>query len=148
VVYSRSNGGSEYGSFTQSSWAATQSNFYKNIADEILKGLYAEGVKLYNSASGNLFGTPSLTTIAENGPEIVLNPTDTENLLRAVAMLRQIPSVSLSSVGINGDSGATAVATQTVTINADFPNVSARDEIQEAFNNLLNQAAQYASRRY
>jgi hypothetical protein len=34
---------------------------------------------------------------------------------------------------------------QTVSINADFPNVSSADEIQEAFNNLVNQAAQYAN---
>ena len=35
---------------------------------------------------------------------------------------------------------------QNVVISADFPNVSSRDEIEAAFDNLINRAAQYSYR--
>ena len=36
---------------------------------------------------------------------------------------------------------------QTVTIHAEFPNATNHNEIEEAFNNLVNRASQYANRR-
>jgi hypothetical protein len=36
---------------------------------------------------------------------------------------------------------------QQVSISADFPNVSDRNEIEAAFNSLVNTAAQYANRK-
>ena len=36
---------------------------------------------------------------------------------------------------------------QNVKIEATFPNVSNHSEIEEAFNNLVNEAAQYAYRK-
>ena len=46
-----------------------------------------------------------------------------------------------------GFKGSTLMVEQTVHINADFSGVTDRNEIQEAFNNLINEAAQYANRR-
>ena len=43
---------------------------------------------IHRSASGNYFSKPGVTTIAEKGPEIVLNPEDTQNILAAVRMVR------------------------------------------------------------
>jgi hypothetical protein len=37
---------------------------------------------------------------------------------------------------------------QNVHIEASFPNVQDRNEIEEAFNNLINTASQYANRKY
>ena len=37
---------------------------------------------------------------------------------------------------------------QQVEIKAEFPGVSDHNEIEEAFNNLINTASQYAFRRY
>ena len=37
---------------------------------------------------------------------------------------------------------------QEVTIHAAFPSVKDRNEIEEAFNNLVNRASQYANRKY
>jgi len=37
---------------------------------------------------------------------------------------------------------------QSVTITAEFPNATDRNEIAEAFNTLINQASQYANRKY
>ena len=39
------------------------------------------------------------------------------------------------------------VLEQEVTIHAEFPNVTQRNEIEEAFNNLINRASQYANRK-
>jgi hypothetical protein len=36
---------------------------------------------------------------------------------------------------------------QTVTIEANFPGVSSRTEIEEAFSTLVNRASQYANRK-
>ena len=36
---------------------------------------------------------------------------------------------------------------QTVTIHAEFPNATNHSEIEEAFNNLVNKASQYANRK-
>jgi hypothetical protein len=37
---------------------------------------------------------------------------------------------------------------QMVSIEAHFPNVTDRNEIEEAFNNLINTASQYANRKF
>ncbi len=46
-----------------------------------------------------------------------------------------------------GFTGAKMVIEQDVAISAVFPNVTDRNEIEEALNNLINDAAQYANRR-
>ena len=46
-----------------------------------------------------------------------------------------------------GFSGTSMVVEQSVTISAEFPNVTDRFEIQEALNNIVNDAAQYANRK-
>ena len=46
-----------------------------------------------------------------------------------------------------GFSGATLTVEQTVTIAAEFPNVTNSSEIEDAFNSLINDAAQYANRK-
>lgn len=85
--------------------------------------------------------------------ELVLNSDDTKNILDAVSIIRTIASrlggFGLKVADMVGGVGTGMLAAQgvqqTVSINADFPNVSSADEIQEAFNNLVNQAAQYAN---
>lgn len=88
--------------------------------------------------------------------EIVLNQQDTSNILSAVGMIRDIAqkidlnalsqSGALSSgiSGINGVSNGTLE--QEVHITAEFPNATDRNEISEAFNNIIGLAAQYANR--
>jgi hypothetical protein len=44
------------------------------------------------------------------------------------------------------DSGSNTLE-QRVHITAEFPNVQDKNEIQEAFNNLINTASQYANRK-
>lgn len=89
--------------------------------------------------------------------EIVLNASDTENFLRAVEIVREIAGIidlnaQAASFGL-GNINASAVQNhnqtieQEVTIHAEFPNATNHSEIEEAFNNLINTASQYANRK-
>lgn len=87
--------------------------------------------------------------------EIVLNKTDTANLLKGIDILRQLDLSMLRGVtalmGATSASQAalstahTGVIDQNIVIHAEFPNVSVKDEIEEAFSELINLAAQYAA---
>lgn len=89
--------------------------------------------------------------------ELVLNAQDTSNFLAAAGVLRNIAGmIDLQAMYQQMISPTAAVAQtgsiggfleQAVHIEASFPNVSDRNEIQEAFNNILNTAAQYANRK-
>ena len=88
--------------------------------------------------------------------EIILNADDTTNLLSAVSIIRDIVqmidlqamqhsgfNISSPSIGFTGSE----MLEQAVHIEASFPGVTDRNEIEEAFNNLINTASQYANRK-
>lgn len=88
--------------------------------------------------------------------ELVLNEYDTQNLLSSVDIIRRVvdqidlqtmaSTISrLTSTTIGNIDNSSSVD-QNVVISADFPNVSSRDEIEAAFDNLINRAAQYSYR--
>lgn len=99
--------------------------------------------------------------------ELVLNQSDTENILAAVQAVRTIGTDLFKSIEKSLDGNAIAamalmgqklnpVATtptegtieQTVHIDkVEFPNVTSRSEIEEAFISLTNDAAQWARRK-
>ena len=91
--------------------------------------------------------------------EIVLNASDTQNLLDAVDMLRQMTSSLNSSMllrmnnlnnGFNnlyGNKNNNELQ-QDVHIDVTFPNVNSKQEIEEAFNEIINMAAQKAMNRF
>lgn len=111
------------------------------------------------TASGGLIKTPQVRSLAEDGPELVLNSTDTQNILDAVKHMREVVKLKMSSMNseiqkkTDGNAQKTIInkdvqqLDQRVHIDATFPNVSVAAEIEEAFNNLVNQAVQYASRK-
>lgn len=90
--------------------------------------------------------------------ELVLNASDTENFLQAMDILDKIVSAidlysmnsqlggALSSPSL-GSMGGGDVLEQQVHIEASFPGVQDRNEIEEAFNTLINRASQYANRK-
>ena len=88
--------------------------------------------------------------------ELVLNEHDTQNLLSSVDIIRSVvDQIDLQTIAntISGLTSATignidnsSSVDQNVVISADFPNVSSRDEIEAAFDNLINRAAQYSYR--
>ena len=89
--------------------------------------------------------------------ELVLNKEDTENFLASMEILDEIlKMIDLQS--LNSQIGGllnsprlqeiqSQMLEQSVKIEAIFPGVSDRNELEEAFNNLINQASQYANRK-
>ena len=90
--------------------------------------------------------------------ELILNESDTENMLGAIGILRDL----VSKIEINSLSAMTAslqtpnkvqpiggseTIQQNITIQADFPGVQSHFEIEEAFNNLSLKASQYVNRK-
>lgn len=110
------------------------------------------------TASGGLIRTPQVRSVAEDGAELILNSTDTQNILDAVRNMREVVRMKMSSMNTDiakkteGNVEKTVInkdiqqVDQTVSIDATFPNVSVAAEIEEALNNLINQAVQYATR--
>jgi histone H3/H4 len=105
-----------------------------------------------------LIRTPQIRSVAEDGAELILNNTDTQNILDAVRNMREVVRMRMSSMNTDiakqteGNAQKTVInkdiqqVDQTVSIDATFPNVSVAAEIEEALNNLINQAVQYATR--
>ena len=89
--------------------------------------------------------------------EIVLNASDTENFLAAVNIVRDIAQkIDLNAATAQNALGALQTAhltsnnqtlEQEVTIHAEFPNATNHSEIEQAFENLVNMASQYANRK-
>lgn len=111
-----------------------------------------------HAATGGLFDKRTVTEVAENGPELVLNKDDTKNVLEAVRNMREVVKLKMASMNTDiakkteGNTQKTVInkdvqqVDQQVSIEATFPNVSVAAEIEEALNNLINQAVQYATR--
>ena len=88
--------------------------------------------------------------------ELILNPNDTSNFLEALNISRQLiemieMNARASSLGLGEMVASTIKDTsqtieQQVSITAEFPNATDHSEIEEAFDNLINMASQYAYR--
>ena len=88
--------------------------------------------------------------------ELVLNADDTQNILTTVAFIRDLVSMIdtqaemaglFNMVASSGFMTNNETLEQIVTIHAEFPNATNHNEIEEAFNNLVNRASQYANRK-
>ena len=90
--------------------------------------------------------------------ELILNADDTTNFLASLEVLREIiNTINLHSMNaqlggllntpyqVNTDQSQ--MLEQQVHIEASFPNVQNRSEIEEAFNNLINRASQFVNRK-
>ena len=91
--------------------------------------------------------------------ELILNKEDTENMLNIVSMVRDLVSVldiqayqaslaQLQASQLNSMSNKQDLFEQTVTIHAEFPDAVYATEIEAALSNLVNNASQYANRKY
>ena len=90
--------------------------------------------------------------------ELILNPEDTENFLASMKVLERILEI-IDLQAVNSQLGGTLLTPsignsitsqsleQSVHIEASFPGVQDRNEIEEAFNTLINKASQYANRK-
>lgn len=120
------------------------------------------------TASGGLIKTPQVRSLAEDGAELVLNAEDTQNILKAVSLVRETVNAQIGRVWATRSAtlqeradqvntsklrmdeeyrayvdAALAGQEQNVKIEATFPGVSVASEIEEALNNLVVEAAQY-----
>ena len=133
-------------------------------AIELIRNKYGFATGGYTGEWGDNNGRLALL----HQKELVLNAQDTENILEAVHIMRGISDTIFSGIAKSLDSaGAASIALlgsqlsgvglpsaqstdleQHVTIEqVNFPNVSSAREIEEAFENLVNDAAQWARRR-
>lgn len=104
-------------------------------------------------AKGGLvdFTGPAWVDGTKQDPEAFLSAKDTRLISALTLALRQgaLGSVGLSDLTSNGIAGTIGKTSyqQEVTINASFPNAKDHLEIEEAFNNLIGKASQYANRK-
>lgn len=76
--------------------------------------------------------------------ELVLNAQDTENILGAISMMRNMLSgIGAQGIGLNQLGNSGNALEQNVHIEASFPNVSSTYEIESALTNLVNAATQH-----
>jgi hypothetical protein len=93
--------------------------------------------------------------------ELVLNSSDTENILNAVNVIRGLSSLlgadtlknlstALQAMRVeplsNAQTDTTETIEQNVHITAEFPNVRDANEAEAAIMNLVNKASQYVGR--
>lgn len=129
---------------------ANKETFYSNKEAEKILGLATGG---YTGAWGS---EGRIALLHEK--ELVLNASDTSNFLKALDIMREITkSIDLENLrqqyafAINSipsiGQGFAETIEQNVHIEANFPAVQDRNEIEEAFNNLINTASQFANRK-
>lgn len=125
----------------------------KDAVNEALKQL---GIQTF--ATGGYTGDwgPEGKLAILHEKELILNPSDTANLLSTISFIRELVSLidsqatfaSLSNLmSTPGITTSSETLEQVVTIHAEFPNATDHNEIEEAFNNLVNRASQYANRK-
>lgn len=127
----------------------TDSEAYADSKKKLAKAIYQFDTGGYTGAWGSEEG--KLAMLHEK--ELVLNAQDTKNMLETVDIVRSIVNAidtnvlsigaNLSSAGVPQTGGE---LNQNVSISAEFPAVQDRHEIEAAFDNLINRAAQFANR--
>lgn len=134
-----------------------------SVIQKFLSGGYggaASGAYTGDWGPGQGIGIDNGKIIKVHPKELILNKSDTRNILRAVDIVRnmndwvdkqvqQMSSISSSKLDSLFNSAVPRYETQPikqeVTIQADFPGVTDHYEIEEALSNLSNNAAQYIS---
>ena len=136
----------------------------KYVEDVIANKQYWDQNKVENLidsfATGGYTGTwgPEGRLAVVHEKELMLNADDTVNFLQGIGLLREIANIidleamrnqmgALPFLPVANMQGAGDILEQSVHIEANFPGVSDRFEIEEAFNNILNTATQYANRK-
>lgn len=123
---------------------------WEKIMNELLTSFDTGGY------TGNWGSSGKLAILHEK--ELVLNSNDTKNFLEGMELIEHIIQTIQQNSNINTDllngrinNNISTLSSQDiqqiVQIQAEFPNVSVANEIEAAFNNLLNEAIQYANRK-
>lgn len=151
--------------YTKEKYGTRGSEFINNIEknntwykdkDAVNKKLKELGIQTF--ATGGYTGDwgPEGKLAILHEKELILNERDTSNLLSTISFIRDLVSLidsqatSASLYNLMSTPGVTTsqeVLEQKVEIHAEFPNATDHNEIEEAFNNLVNRASQYANRK-
>lgn len=147
---------------------------FKDVADTISSALASwTGITITTGEDGTITVTPNPAPAATGGltsawgpegkmlmvheNELILNSDQTNKFFDNLAIMESILSAidsyaigqqlggMLASPGYGGNT--MGALEQNVKIEASFPGVTDRNEIEEAFNNLVNKASQYANRK-
>ena len=115
------------------------------INDELFKDLSKKRVY----ATGGLvdYTGPAWVDGTKTRPEAFLNPKQTDIIGRLAAALQGIDRTGMLSFNLakmaTPNTNYDRNLQQQVTITAEFPNATNHDEIEQAFNDLINRATQY-----
>lgn len=149
----------------QAARKAGTSNSQQKASTSSSTGVWGTIKKWFGFDTGGYTGEWANGSVRANGrlaflhqKELVLNAHDTENFLQAVDIVRNLNesldlgalsmSKGLGNITARGlDQNTAQTIDQNVSIQASFPNVQDKNEIEEAFNNLINKASQYANRK-
>lgn len=150
-----------YGQYDWSSKEAMVKDFQEQgvwISDEKADSLwnkYSSTLKKYDTGgyTGEWGQDGKLAVLHQK--ELVLNASDTANMLDIVNVVRdivrQIDAQALYSRGRRFDLPRIETRAETleqnVHIEANFPNATSHQEIEQAFDNLINLASQYANKK-
>ena len=121
------------------------------LIDLLINGSFASG-----GYTGDWGGNDGRLALLHQ-KELVLNESDTQNILNAVDVIRQVASmIDLQAVSAAAGLGYLTTPTigstaseldQNVHIEANFPSVTDHNEIEQALTTLVNRAAQFANRK-
>ena len=154
--------------FGSGAWQSVQAQFGVANADNVLYSYWVD--KLGRDASnyyysrfntggytGDWFGNAGKLAVLDK-KELVLNSRDTENFLTAIGLVRdmndfisslnssmqsKLANLSSFNQGFGFDSNSNDF-NQIVQIEANFPNATSKQEIEDAFKDLVNIASQHA----
>lgn len=145
-----------------SSYTKKQQEDAKNLINKVAAGntkFTDKTVSAIGFKTGGYTGTwgPEGKLAILHEKELILNQDDTQNILSTVSLIRELvnmidaqaASASLFNLMSTPSPNPSAnTLEQKVEITAEFPNVNDRYEIEEAFNNLVNRASQYANKAF
>ena len=145
-----------------SSYTKKQQEDAKNLINKVAEGntkFTDKTVSAIGFKTGGYTGTwgPEGKLAVLHEKELILNQDDTQNILSTVSLIRELvnmidaqaASASLFNlISTPSPNPNTNTLEQKVEITAEFPNVNDRYEIEEAFNNLVNRASQYANKAF
>jgi len=127
---------------------------YSSIVDGALTKAKALGTVTASYDTGGYTGEwgPEGKLAMLHEKEIVLNKKDSANILKVVEIVRTMIDANAANAGMGvlhspGINTQNQNLEQTVTITAEFPNATDHNEIELAFDSLINRATQYANRK-
>lgn len=145
-----------------SSYTKKQQEDAKNLINKVAEGnskFTDKTVSAIGFKTGGYTGTwgPEGKLAILHEKELILNQDDTQNILSTVSLIRELVSMIdaqaasaslFNLISTPSPNPSANTLEQKVEITAEFPNVNNRYEIEEAFNNLVNRASQYANKAF